>query len=42
MVIKKEDTRKTLQEQLEQIKSLVRPHIEEAPKKRKSKKQPTQ
>lgn len=39
MVVKKCDKRKTLQEQLLQIKSLVRPHIEEAPKKRKPKKE---
>lgn len=37
--MKKIDKRKTLQEQLEKIKSLVRPHIEEAPKKRKPKKE---
>ena len=39
MVVKKYDNRKTLQEQLEQIKSFVRPHIEEGPKKRKPKKE---
>ena len=38
MVVKKTDNRKTLKEQLESIKHLVRPHIEQAPKKRKSKK----
>ena len=38
MVVKKTDNRKTMKEQLESIKHLVRPHIEQAPKKRKSKK----
>lgn len=40
MAVKKTDNRKTLKEQLESIKHLVRPHIEQAPKKRKTTKKP--